>query len=215
MCLVHAAALVAEYLYMLEGRPYLPLGCVAFQKLSPNVIEESAVSDDVVSPVSKHLAIAKLHVYTHTSKRTYSFIRYAHMRVQTHTQEEEGICTSKSFSEQGLVELLEDAAGFFYEAQVYESVNEVYKLIIPIYENQRNHTQLGKVYAKLSDCYKELVSKGQHRFLCSYFRVGFYGLIFGDLDRQEFIYKEAALTRLGEFSLRLQVSEGGIYVGGV
>ena len=52
MCLVHGAALVAEYLYMLEGRPYLPLGCVAFQKLSPNVIEESAVSDDVVSPVS-------------------------------------------------------------------------------------------------------------------------------------------------------------------
>ena len=55
MCLVHAAALVAEYLYMLEGRPHLPLGCVAFQKLSPNVIEESAVSDDVVSPVSRHI----------------------------------------------------------------------------------------------------------------------------------------------------------------
>ena len=55
MCLVHAAALVAEYLYLLEGRPHLPLGCVAFQKLSPNVIEESAVSDDVVSPVSQHI----------------------------------------------------------------------------------------------------------------------------------------------------------------
>ena len=54
MCLVHAASLVAEYLYLLEGRPHLPLGCVAFQKLSPNVIEESAVSDDVVSPVSEH-----------------------------------------------------------------------------------------------------------------------------------------------------------------
>lgn len=103
------------------------------------------------------------------------------------------------------MDLLEDAAGFFYEAQVYESVNEVYKLIIPIYESQRNHAQLGKVYAKLSDCYRDVVSKGKHRFLCSYFRVGFYGLIFGDLDRQEFIYKEAALTRLGEFSLRLQV----------
>ena len=132
---------------------------------------------------------------------------HTHTRTHTHSlrQEEEGICTSKSFSEQGLVDLLENAASFFYEAQVYESVNEVYKLIIPIYENQRNHTQLGKIYVKLSDCYKELVSKGQHRFLCSYFRVGFYGLIFGDLDRQEFIYKEAALTRLGEFSLRLQV----------
>lgn len=103
------------------------------------------------------------------------------------------------------MDLLEDAAGLFYEAQVYESVNEVYKLIIPIYESQRNHAQLRNVYAKLSDCYREVAAKGKHRFLCSYFRVGFYGLIFGDLDRQEFIYKEAALTRLGEFSLRLQV----------
>ena len=44
------------------------------------------------------------------------------------------------------------------------------------------------------------------RFLGTYFRVGFYGLIFGDLDRAEFVYKEAALTQLGEFSLRLQVN---------
>lgn len=52
MCLVHAAALVAEYLYLLEGKPHLPVGCVAFQNLSPNVLEESAVSDDVITPVS-------------------------------------------------------------------------------------------------------------------------------------------------------------------
>lgn len=51
MCLVHGAALVAEYLFLLEGKPYLPVGCVAFQKLSPNVLEESAVSDDTLSPV--------------------------------------------------------------------------------------------------------------------------------------------------------------------
>lgn len=31
MCLVHAAALVAEYLSMLEDRNYLPVGSVSFQ----------------------------------------------------------------------------------------------------------------------------------------------------------------------------------------
>lgn len=51
MCLVHGAALVAEYLFLLEGKHYLPVGCVAFQKLSPNVLEESAISDDTLSPV--------------------------------------------------------------------------------------------------------------------------------------------------------------------
>ncbi len=55
MCLVHGAALVAEYLFLLEGKPYLPVGCIAFQKLSPNVLEESAVSDDVVNPVSLYV----------------------------------------------------------------------------------------------------------------------------------------------------------------
>ena len=54
MCLVHAAALVSEYLYLLEGKSYLPSGCVAFQSISPNVLEESAISDDVLAPVSPH-----------------------------------------------------------------------------------------------------------------------------------------------------------------
>ena len=52
MCLVHTAGLVSEYLSMLEDKPYLPIGCVSFEKISPNVLEESAISDDVVSPVS-------------------------------------------------------------------------------------------------------------------------------------------------------------------
>lgn len=33
-CLVHSAALVAEYLSMLEDRKYLPVGCVTFQVLA-------------------------------------------------------------------------------------------------------------------------------------------------------------------------------------
>jgi len=168
MCLVHAAALVAEYLYLLEGQPYLPVGCVAFQHLSPNVLEESAISEDIITP------------------------------------EEEGICTSKFFSENGLIGLLEQAATLFKEAHLYEAVNEVYKLVLPIYEAKRSHQEMEKLHRKLAECYKELVHRGEHRFLGSYFRVGFYGLLFGDLDQKEFIYKEAALTRLSEFSLRLQ-----------
>ena len=30
-CCVHAAALIAEYLNMIEDKPYLPVGCVDFQ----------------------------------------------------------------------------------------------------------------------------------------------------------------------------------------
>ena len=45
MCLVHSAALVAEYLSMVEDKTYLPVGCVDFQKISYNALEESAVSE--------------------------------------------------------------------------------------------------------------------------------------------------------------------------
>ena len=148
------------------------------------------------------------HPHTHKHITHTSYIMYhTHTPHTPCTQEEEGICTSKYFSENGLVELLEKAAEHFKEAQLYEAVNEVYKLVLPIYEAKRSHQDVERVYRMLSECYKELVKKGEHRFLGSYFRVGFYGLLFGDLDTQEFIYKEAALTRLGEFSINLQVHE--------
>lgn len=40
----------------------------------------------------------------------------------------------------------------------------------------------------------------------TYFRVGFYGTKFGDLDEQEFVYKEPAITKLAEISHRLEVN---------
>lgn len=39
----------------------------------------------------------------------------------------------------------------------------------------------------------------------TYFRVAFYGSLFGDIDTEEFIYKEPAITKLPEISNRLQV----------
>lgn len=41
----------------------------------------------------------------------------------------------------------------------------------------------------------------------TYFRVGFYGSKFGDLDEQEFVYKEPAITKLPEISHRLEVKK--------
>ncbi|XP_036169055.1 dedicator of cytokinesis protein 6 isoform X13 [Myotis myotis] len=122
-CMVHAAALVAEYLALLEDSRYLPVGCVSFQNISSNVLEESAISDDILSP------------------------------------DEEGFCSGKHFTELGLVGLLEQAAAYFTMPQ---------------------------------------------RVFGTYFRVGFYGARFGDLDEQEFVYKEPSITKLAEISHRLE-----------
>ncbi|XP_029474486.1 dedicator of cytokinesis protein 7 isoform X5 [Rhinatrema bivittatum] len=169
-CLVHSAALVAEYLSMLEDRKYLPVGCVTFQNISSNVLEESAVSDDVVSP------------------------------------DEEGICSGKYFTEAGLVGLLEQAAASFSMAGMYEAVNEVYKVLIPIHEANRDAKKLSTIHGKLQEAFSKIVhqSTGWERMFGTYFRVGFYGSKFGDLDEQEFVYKEPAITKLAEISHRLE-----------
>ncbi|CAM4610803.1 unnamed protein product [Lepidochelys kempii] len=169
-CLVHAAALVAEYLSMLEDCRYLPVGCVSFQGISSNVLEESAVSDDVLAP------------------------------------DEEGICSGKFFTELGLVGLLEQAAAFFTMGGLYEAVNEVYKILIPIHEANREFKKLAALHGNLQDAFGKITSQsaGWERMFGTYFRVGFYGSKFGDLDEQEFVYKEPSITKLAEISHRLE-----------
>ncbi|CAN8004691.1 unnamed protein product, partial [Ixodes hexagonus] len=164
-CLVHSAALVAEYLHMLEDRPCLPVGCISFEKVSHNILEESAVSDDVLSP------------------------------------DEEGICTGKYFTENGLVGLLEQAANSFSLAGMYEATNEVYKILIPISESHRDYKKLANIHSKLHEAFTKVAGK---RVFGTYFRVGFYGPRFGDLDGEEFVYKEPTLTKLPEISHRLE-----------
>lgn len=164
-CLVHGAALVSEYLSMLEDARHLPVGCVSFQSISSNILEESAVSDDVVSP------------------------------------DEEGICSGKYFTEAGLVGLLEQACASLSMGGLFEAVNEVYKVLIPIYEANRDYKKLALVHGKLQEAFNKITNQ---RMFGTYFRVGFYGSKFGDLDEQEFVYKEPSITKLAEISHRLQ-----------
>ncbi|RXN18411.1 dedicator of cytokinesis 8 isoform X1 [Labeo rohita] len=168
MCLVHSAALVAEYLSMLEDHKYLPVGSVTFQNISPNVLEESAVSDDILSP------------------------------------DEDGVCSGRYFTENGLVGLLEQAAELFSNGGLYEAVNEVYKVIVPILEAHRDFRKLASTHDKLQRAFENIIQKGHKRMFGTYFRVGFYGSKFGDLDEQEFIYKEPGITHLPEISHRLE-----------
>ena len=58
-CLVHAAALVAEHLAIIESRSYLPIGCASFKVVSVNVLEESAISDDFVHSPLEGLCAGK------------------------------------------------------------------------------------------------------------------------------------------------------------
>ncbi|KAL0280011.1 UNVERIFIED_CONTAM: hypothetical protein PYX00_001439 [Menopon gallinae] len=168
MCLVHSAALVAEYLHMLEDQTHLPIGAVSFDSITPNALEESAVSDDVLSP------------------------------------DEEGVCLGNYFTESGLVGLLEHAANSFHTAGMYEAMNDVYKILIPIAEEARDYKKLANIHGKLQEAFTKIEQLQGKRVFGTYFRVGFYGSKFGDLDGEEFIYKEPTLTKLPEIFNRLE-----------
>lgn len=171
ICYVHSAALVAEYLSMLESQIHLPFGAVSFQTITPNSLMESAVSDDVLSPG------------------------------------EDGICLGNHFTESGLKALLEDASNSFQIAGMYETMNEVYKVLIPICEANREFQKLGRIHGKLQEAFNRIAQPQGKRVFGTYFRVGFYGAKFGDLDQQEFIYKEPTSTKLPEIFSRLQVKQ--------
>lgn len=91
---------------------------------------------------------------------------------------------------------------------MFEAVNEVYKLMVPIYEHNRDYKKLAHVHQKLHEAFTNVTRQEGKRIFGTYFRVGFYGAKFGDLNGEEFIYKEQMITKLPEISHRLEVSCG-------
>lgn len=169
MCLVHSAALVAEYLHLLEpGSSGRPIGAVALSSITPNAIEESAVGDDILA------------------------------------RREEGLCLGPDFSESGLAGLLEHAASSFYAAGMYEAIPDVYRVLLPIAEAAHDYKKLANIHGKLHDAYTRVEQLSGKRVFGTYFRVGFYGARFGDLNGEEFVYKEPTLTKLPEIFSRIE-----------
>ncbi|MGH0129310.1 UNVERIFIED_CONTAM: hypothetical protein FKN15_001940 [Acipenser sinensis] len=160
-CLVHSAALVAEYLNMLEDCRYLPVGCVTFQ-VRPRPPSSSLPSlnhlpGETPTPCVCSSAAAVNAVLFRSQSISSNVLEESAVSDDILSPEEEGICAGKYFTESGLIGLLEQAAASFHM-----------------------------------------------RMFGTYFRVGFYGCKFGDLDEQEFVYKEPSITKLAEISHRLE-----------
>ncbi|XP_030430462.1 dedicator of cytokinesis protein 11 isoform X8 [Gopherus evgoodei] len=110
------------------------------------------------------------------------------------------------YSEEVLVELLEQCIDGLWKAERYETISEVSKLIIPIYEKRREFEKLTQLYRTLHGAYTKIleVMHTRKRLLGTFFRVAFYGqTFFEEEDGKEYIYKEPKLTGLSEISLRL------------
>ncbi|XP_039945149.1 dedicator of cytokinesis protein 11 isoform X2 [Hirundo rustica] len=119
---------------------------------------------------------------------------------------EDGGMMDVHYSEEVLVELLEQCIDGLWKAERYEMISEVSKLIIPIYEKRREFEKLTQLYRTLHGAYAKIleVMHSRKRLLGTFFRVAFYGqTFFEEEDGKEYVYKEPKLTGLSEISFRL------------
>ncbi|XP_076872027.1 LOW QUALITY PROTEIN: dedicator of cytokinesis protein 9 [Brachyhypopomus gauderio] len=110
------------------------------------------------------------------------------------------------FSEEVLMELLEECADGLWKAERYELISDIYRLIIPIYEQRRDFEKLAHLYDRLHRAYTKVIEvmHSGKRLLGTFFRVAFFGQgFFEDEDGKEYIYKEPKFTPLSEISQRL------------
>ncbi|ORZ29388.1 dedicator of cytokinesis-domain-containing protein [Catenaria anguillulae PL171] len=118
----------------------------------------------------------------------------------------EGICSSDLFSEDGLLQFLAKAVTQLTKASLYETVNEMYKLSIPIWEHRRDWPALAAAHQALAEAFSVLHNK-PNRMLATYYRVGFLGALWGpELAGSQYIYRERGVCVLPEFVSKLKSS---------
>jgi hypothetical protein len=73
-------------------------------------------------------------------------------------QDDEGICETHTFTESGLLKVMGEAVKYLKQADLYETANELYKLIIPISEKSRNYESLAKNHLDLHEIFSKIIS---------------------------------------------------------
>uniref|UniRef100_A0A674KH26 Dedicator of cytokinesis 11 n=1 Tax=Terrapene triunguis TaxID=2587831 RepID=A0A674KH26_9SAUR len=183
MCYVHVAALVAEFLH---------------RKSKSSLSEWGMLQPFLCHAHSEHKHTLVPSVFSCT-KITPNIDEEGAMK-------EDAGMMDVHYSEEVLVELLEQCVDGLWKAERYETISEVSKLIIPIYEKRREFEKLTQLYRTLHGAYTKIleVMHTRKRLLGTFFRVAFYGqTFFEEEDGKEYIYKEPKLTGLSEISLRL------------
>lgn len=83
------------------------------------------------------------------------------------------------YTEQMLLDQLKECAEFLDRAERFECLGELYRLIIPIYENRRDYPALSHTYEHLAQAYNKVteVNRSGKRMLGRFYRVIFYGQV--------------------------------------
>lgn len=111
------------------------------------------------------------------------------------------------YTEQILLDQLKECAELLDRAERYECLGELYRLIVPVYEERRDYAALAAAYEHLMQAYTKVgeVNRSGKRLLGRFYRVIFFGQMYFEEDcGVEYVYKEPKITSLAEISERLQ-----------
>lgn len=83
------------------------------------------------------------------------------------------------YGEQALLDRLESCAASLRRAELYECFGDLYKLVIPVYEQRKDYHALADCYRTVSNAYDAAVSARQsgRRMLGRYYRVTLFGQV--------------------------------------
>lgn len=123
----------------------------------------------------------------------------------TSAAEVEGYGASK-LTVDSAVKYLQLANKLFSQAELYHFCASILELVIPVYKSRRAYGQLAKCHTMLTNIYESILEQESSPIPftdATYYRVGFYGAKFGNLDRKEYVYREPRDVRLGDIMEKL------------
>lgn len=122
-------------------------------------------------------------------------------------------CDSPLFNEANLIDILLYTVNRCRETGYFETGISLIDIIWPLFENRRAFEALKPTIITEAKMFKMIaeIPNDTDRMFGRYFRVSFYGTIFGDKNKSVYIYHEKKLTHLFEVTDRIIATHKSIY----
>eukprot|EP00002_Diphylleia_rotans_P029683 TRINITY_DN6057_c0_g1_i6.p1 TRINITY_DN6057_c0_g1~~TRINITY_DN6057_c0_g1_i6.p1 ORF type:complete len:1808 (+),score=285.15 TRINITY_DN6057_c0_g1_i6:80-5503(+) len=110
-----------------------------------------------------------------------------------------------AFSRDGAIRSLKDTLDALDKAEMFEACPEILHRLLALHQQKKDYENLCNIHERFTEIYRKIIDyQKKFRAFGTYYRVGFYGRAFKDLDRKEFVYKEPKITMLPEITDRLK-----------
>lgn len=126
---------------------------------------------------------------------------------------DEGICSSDIFTRTGLFQQLEESVSLLKKDSLFESCIAVERLMGNIQQRNHDWSALSNRFTEMSDlCHMITKAEEEHnRIFAKWYRVNFWGDVFGDLNGTRWVYKERPEVMMPTFIERMTTQYANVF----